>query len=101
MAIAVIVNKCAAHSPGTACSRDARLFAHVGERSVPIVVVQNIFAVVSDVHVLKAVVVVVAHAHTLAPSGRIESSLRSNVRECPVVIVVIEMTGRRGAGGWI
>ena len=82
-------------------SRDARFLAHVGERSVSIVVIQNIFAVVSDVHVLETVVVIVAHADTLAPSGRIESSLSSDVRECAVVIVVIEMTGRRYAGGGI
>ena len=70
---------------------DACLFADVGERAVAVVVIQHVFAVVGDVKVGPAVVVVVADADALAPAGVDEAGFFRDVGERAVVIVVIKM----------
>src|SRR5213080_4353916 len=58
----------AARSPGLAVSRNSGLLANVRERTLPVVVVQDIFPIVRHVKIFEPIVVVVAHAHALAPS---------------------------------
>ena len=47
---------------------DAGLGRHIGESSVAIVVVQDIVAVIGDIDIDKAVVVVIADGHSLGIS---------------------------------
>src|SRR5215471_16606186 len=71
-------------------------FADVGKSSVPVVVIQNVPSVVSHIDIFESIVVVVADAYALSPTGDFsESRFFRNVRESSVVIVVIEMIRRR------
>src|SRR6266853_985360 len=76
-----------------------RFFADISERAVAVVVVQNIFSVVSDVQIFEAVVVVIADAHPLAPAGVSQPSFFGDIGERAVVIVVVEVARRR-FGSW-
>src|SRR2546425_7861309 len=75
-----------------------RFFTDLGESAVAIVVVQNIFAVVGDVQIFEAVVVVITDAHALAPTGVSQTGLCGDVGERAVMIVVIEMARRSFTG---
>ncbi len=66
-----------------------RFFADIGKRAVSVVVVENVFAVIGNVQIFKAVVVVVADANALAPTGVRQAGFRGDIGECSVVIVVI------------
>src|SRR2546426_11131965 len=61
--------------------------------------VEAVLAVIRDVDVFPSVVVVVADAHTLAPSGRGQARSCGDVGEGAVVIVAIEMVGGSFSGG--
>jgi len=93
MAVAVIIDKGASGAPGFAGACNAGLFADIGERAVTIVVIQNVFAEVSDVKIFPAVVVVIADADALAPSGVEQAALPSDIGKCTIMIVVVEMAG--------
>ena len=75
-----------------------RFFADVGKCSVAVVVVENIFAVVGDVQIFEAVIVVIADAHALSPASVSQAGFFGDVGECAVVIVAIEVAGRHLAG---
>ncbi len=75
-------------------SGHARRGADLRKFSV-IVVVQPVLTVVRHVQIFPAVVVVIAHAHALAPTARREPSLHRHVGERAVMIVVVQMIGRR------
>src|SRR6266849_3117468 len=98
-AVAVVVHESAAGAPGFAAAGDVCFFADVGEGAVSIVVIENVLAVVGDVEIVEAVVVIVPDAHALAPAGVSQASLFGDVGECAVVIVAVEMAGGRFAGG--
>ncbi len=68
LAVAIVVNEGAAASPSLARSADARLVGHIGEDTV-IVVVETVLAVVGDVEIFPAVVVVVADTDALSPAA--------------------------------
>ena len=55
--------------------------------------IQTILSVVGDVQIFPAIVVVVADAHALAPSGGGQPGFRGHIGERPVVIVVIQVIG--------
>ena len=63
------------------------------KRSVALVVEEAVLAVAGDVEVVEAVVVIVADAGALAPTGREEAGLGGDVGEGAVVVVVEEMVG--------
>ena len=64
-----------------------------------IVVVETVLAVVSDVEIFPSIVVVVADANALSPTGRCQPSFCSDFGECAVVIVVIQAIRRAFARG--
>ena len=92
--VAVVIDERAARAPRLAGSGHARPGADLRKFSV-IVVVQPVLTVVRHVQVFPAVVVVIAHAHALAPTARREPSLHRHVGERAVMIVVVQMIGRR------
>src|SRR5262249_59412616 len=75
------------------------LFGHVGERSVAVVVVQRITAVIGDVEVLPPVTVIVGCGHSHAEPSACDSCFIGHVGERAVVVVVVkgvlERRGRR------
>jgi|SRR5580658_85799 hypothetical protein len=93
MAVAVVIDESAAVAPGFSGACDARLFAYVGECSVAVVVIEDVFSVVGDVEIFPAVVVVIPDANALAPAGVSETGFLRNVGEGAVVIVVVQMAG--------
>ena len=94
LAIAIVVDESAAGAPASSRARDSGLFTHIGEGAVPIVVVQNILAEVSDEQIVVAVVIVVADADALAPAGVLEPSLERDVGESAVAIVLEQVVER-------
>src|SRR5205085_8414806 len=99
LAIAIVIHKRAARAPHLAASRNTGLFADIRKRAVAVVVVQDIFPVVGHVKVFESVVVVVAHAHALAPSCMRQTGFLCNVGEGAVLIVVIKVIRRGLARG--
>jgi len=91
MTVAVIVDESAAGAPCSARTCDPGFFADVGECSVAIVVIEDILAVVRDVQILEAIVVIVADTHALAPAGMREAGFLSDIGEGAVVVVAVEM----------
>ena len=63
---------------------------HVFERPIPVVSKEHVGAVVVDVKILMAVVVIVAHGHaqTIARIGHARCS--ADIRECPLPVIAIQ-----------
>src|SRR5579859_1272540 len=99
MAVAVVVYEGAAIAPGFAGACDACFLADVGESSVAVVAIEDVFAVVGDVEIFPAVIVIVADAGSLAPAGVGQAGFVRDIGESTVVIVMVEMAGREIARG--
>src|SRR5205807_10541569 len=93
--VAVVIGEGAAGAPIFSAARNMRFFADVGERAVAVVVIENIFAVVGDIKIFEAVIVVVTDAHALSPAGVSQARFFGDIGERAVVIVVVEVA-RRG-----
>src|SRR5258708_30841882 len=91
MAVAVVIDEGAAVAPGFARTCDACFLAYVRECAVAVVVIEDVFSVVRDVEIFPAVVVVVADAGALAPSGVRKARFFGDVGEGSVMIIMIEM----------
>src|ERR1700675_776817 len=59
-----------------------------------VVVVQPVFSVIRDVQIFPPIIVVISRANALAPSRGGKPGLGGNVRESPIMIVVIKVIGR-------
>ena len=91
-AVAIVIDEGTASAPGFAGAGDSGFVADFGEdtfRGCD----RGGFAVVGDVKIFPAVVVVIAHADALAPPGGGESGFDGDIREGAVMIVAVEMTG--------
>ena len=91
LAIAVVVHEGAAGIPALAIAGDAGFFADVRKSAVAVVVKENVFAEVSDEQVFEAVVVVVANADALSPTGVGQASFRRDVGESAIAIIFEQM----------
>src|SRR3954470_4912910 len=69
VAVAIVIQKSAASAPLLACDGQSNLLGYVFEAAVTEVAVQDVMAEVSHEQIGKAVVIVVARAHALCPSG--------------------------------
>ena len=92
-AVAVVVDPGAARAPMRPILADAGFLGHIGERAVPVVVVQHVLAPVGDEQVFEAVVVVVADADAVGPAGTNQPGLRRDIGESAVAIVLVEAVG--------
>ena len=63
------------------------------------IMVQAVFPVISDVDVFPTIIVVVPDTNALSPACRSEAGFLGYIRERTVMIVVIEVIGRRLFGG--
>ena len=79
-------------------SRDASLHRDIRKSTVAIVVIQNAVAVLRDVHVGKAIAVVVADRHALPIAARRDPGFFGNVGESSVAIVAVESIAQRRIG---
>ena len=81
----------------------AGLFRHVGERAIPIVVIERIFSPVGDEQVFKAVVIVVADANTGRPPGSVQSGFFGDIGrkfrpDCSCTAGLLRLRGGPEAG---
>ena len=73
VAVAIVIDKSAAGVPASfrAGLNQSRLFGYIGERAVAVIAIERVLAVVSDEEIVVAVVVVIADAAGLAPTGAV------------------------------
>ena len=93
LAVAVVVAPRRAWRP--VAQRHFRLLRHIGKRSIVIVVVEPILAVVADVQIRPAIVVIVRNRAAIAPAVVLNAGLFRDIGECPVVIVAEQRGMRR------
>src|ERR1039458_4018094 len=98
-AVAVIIDEGAACVPARAFARHAGLLADIGKGSIPVVVIEDILAVVGDEEIVPAIVVVVADANPLSPAGVGEPSFCGHVGESAITIVPEQMRRGFATGG--
>ena len=94
MPVPVVVDKGTTRAPRCSGTRNSSFFRDLGEDTA-VVMVETVLAIVSNVEIFPPVVVVISHANSLAPPGRDQASLRGDIRKGSVMIVVVEMVGRR------
>ena len=95
MAVAIVVQKSAARAPAILVVVNAAFARHVSERSIAIVVKQNVVAPEATKEIVPAVVVVVANANAGLPSGARQSGLFGDVGKRAVAIIFVDLGGRR------
>ena len=96
MAVVIVVSEGTARAPSPGVANSGRR-SHIAERAVAVVVVEDAATYIGDVDVFPAVIVVVADAHTHAPSAMVQARLCSNIGEGAVAVIVIELAGRTSA----
>ena len=90
MPIAIVVNKCAAGVPANLRPglNQACLLGHVGKLAVAVIPIKSVLTVIGDEQIVPAVVVVIAHAAGLSPTGFVfQAGAYRNVCKCSVAIV--------------
>src|SRR6202795_4058476 len=95
MAVAIVIEKRAARAPAIFFVVDASFLRHVGERSIAVVVEQNVVAPEAAEEGVPAVVVVVADANAGLPAGARQSGFFGDVGKRAVAIIFVEMRSRR------
>src|SRR5260370_1267523 len=94
LGVEVVINERATRAPSFAGACDMRLFAGVGAGAVSIVVEENVFAVIGNVKIFEAIVVVIADAHALSPAGVSQAGFFGNIGERAVMVVAVEVARR-------
>ena len=94
-AVAVIVHKRAARVPALAVGGDTGLRADVGEGAISVVVIEHVLAE----QIVVAVVVVVADANTLSPTGVADACSQRHIGESAVAIILEQAGDRFVSGG--
>ena len=94
MSVAVVVEQGAARTPANMLLIDAGLLSDVGERSVAVIVEQNVVSPEAAEQVVPAIVVVVADADAGLPAGARQAGFFGNVGESAVAVVLVKMRCR-------
>src|SRR4030095_7246244 len=69
---------------------------YVSEGAITIVVIEDIFSILRDVQIRKAVAVIITHGNALSVTARGNASLIRYVSECAVPIVPVECVAQGG-----
>src|ERR1700728_1683249 len=91
MAVAIVVNKGAACVPANLWSslKEMRLFGNIFECAITVVTIQGIFTVVSDKQIFLPIIVIVAYATGLAPTGSMfKSGAAGDICDRAIAIVL-------------
>src|SRR4029077_968081 len=99
LAVAIIVQPGAAGSPMGSVRADTGLLCDIGEGAVTVIVVQHVLAPIGDKQVLKAVVVVIAHANAGRPTRAEQTGLGGHIGKSAVTIILVEAVGSSFGGG--
>ena len=97
MTVAVVVDESAAGVP--ACLRPglgkAGLLGDVGKGTVTVVFIKRVLAVVSDKQIVITIVVIIADAASLSPTGfMLQTGAFGYVGECAVAVILEEVAAR-------
>src|SRR6185437_10551383 len=90
MPVAVVVNPTASGTVADHVLRESRSLCHIGERAVPVVVIEHVVAVIRNEQIVKAVVIVIADGNTGCPTRARQSGFRCRVSESAVSIVLVQ-----------
>src|SRR5579872_1805135 len=99
MAIAIVVEECAASAPSPLLLIQAGLLGDVSERAVAVVVKENVAAPEGAEQVVPSIIVIVADANACLPSTASQARFLCDIGECAVAVVLVEMGCRLFAGG--
>ena len=95
MAVAIVIEKGAPGVPSFQARRGSRAHAgfdcHIRECAVTVISPESAITPIADEQVFMTVVVVIAGANALPPTGARNTSLRSDVGERPVAIVFVKV----------
>src|SRR5260370_26026513 len=94
LAIPVVVDPGAARAPTGPVRAQSGFPGYVGKSAVPIVVVEDVLAPVSDEQILKPIVIVVANTTSGRPTCEEQARFGSYVGERAVPIVFVNPVGR-------
>src|SRR5258708_40249132 len=95
MAIAIVIQKCAAGPPAIFFIVHAGVLGYVGKSAVAVIVKQNVVAPETAEEIVPAVIVVIADAHAGLPAGTRESRFVGDVGEAAIGIISVEMRSWR------
>ena len=93
VAVAIVIEEAAARAPAVLDAGHARLLGDVRECAVAVVAVEHVSPEVGDEEIVEPIVVVVADATRLTPSGAGQAGFAGHVREGAIAIVVEQITG--------
>src|SRR5208283_61613 len=94
VAVAIVVDEGTARPPvGAAGAEQTSLGCHVRERAIAVVAVQDVLAEIGDEEIVETVIVVVADGNAGGPAGLGKPSLRCDVGEGSITVVLIEPVG--------
>lgn len=98
MAVAIVVDEGATGIPALETSRGscryARFIGYIRECAIAVITPKRAIAPITDEEIFMPVVVIVAGAHALAPTGPRHACLRRNVGERAVAVVLVEAADR-------
>lgn len=88
LSIAVVVDKGATRSPRLAIASNSDGDCNFLEIAIALVMAKAVLTGIGDEKIVKAVVIVIAHAHALSPTGELQCRLMGDIGECSVMVVV-------------
>src|SRR5258708_330241 len=94
LAIPVVVDPGAARAPTGPVRAQSGFPGYVGKSAVPIVVIEDVLAPVSDEQILKPIVIVVANTNSGRPTCAEQARFRGYVGEGAVPIIFVEPVRR-------
>src|SRR3954469_9766452 len=98
IAVAIVIYERATRAPCFTGTRHPGLLSDFGEDGT-IIAIEAVLAVVGDVKVFPAIVVVVPDAYALSPAGRPQASLLGHIGKRSVVVIAVEAVRRALAFG--
>src|SRR6266849_5088651 len=90
--VTIVVNESTPGTPGLSRSCYASLFGHFGENAM-VIMIETILPVIRDVQIFPTIIIVISDANALTPSRGNKTGLHGDIRESPIMIVVIQVVG--------
>src|SRR5213082_1749471 len=91
--VAIVIDEGASGAPRFTGPSHSRFLANFAENAA-LIAIKTVLSIVCDIEIFPAVIVVVAHADALAPSGCGKPCFHSHVSESSIVIIAVQMISR-------
>ena len=85
MTVGVVVDKCCASRP--TASTDAGAVSHIGKGTVTVIAVKNVLAVISDVEVGMAIIVIIGHRYPHSVGVSLDGRFGRDIDKSAVAVV--------------